>query len=181
MTLQIRRNLRFLPAACLVMAVGLFISLAATADPGPALTIGVGRDFFDGPDSRAFLHGSTHTWEGLTYLDSHLTARPWLAESWHSLDDCRTWVFRLRKDVMFHDGTKLTAGHAKTAILRIARNPRYDPAACTGTWKHWRHPGPWNCGFIFPNLFPLFPMPFPTIPALFSIRKDLMKTGGSLN
>lgn len=66
MTLQIRRNLRFLPAACLVMAVGLFISLAATADPGPALTIGVGRDFFDGPDSRAFLHGSTHTWEGLT-------------------------------------------------------------------------------------------------------------------
>ncbi len=157
MTLQIRRNLRFLPAACLVMAVGLFISLAATADPGPALTIGVGRDFFDGPDSRAFLHGSTHTWEGLTYLDSHLTARPWLAESWHSLDDCRTWVFRLRKDVMFHDGTKLTAGHAKTAILRIARNPRYDPAGVYRNLETLEASGPLELRFHFSKPFPAFP------------------------
>jgi peptide/nickel transport system substrate-binding protein len=145
-------------AACLVLAAGLFIvpASAPAADGAATLTIGVGRDFFDGPDSRAYLHGSTHTWEGLTYLDSHLTARPWLAENWHSLDDCRTWVFQLRKDVYFHDGTRMTAGHAKTAILRIARNPKYDPA---GVYRHLEGlaaSGPLELKFHFSKPFPAF-------------------------
>jgi peptide/nickel transport system substrate-binding protein len=161
MTLKIQRHLWYLPAACLIMAAGLFLdpatATATAADPGPALTIGVGRDFFDGPDSRTFLHGSTHTWEGLTYLDDHLTARPWLAEEWHSLDDCRTWVFRLRKDAVFHDGTKLTAGHAKTAILRIARNPRYDPAGVYRNLETLEASGPLELRFNFSKPFPAFP------------------------
>jgi peptide/nickel transport system substrate-binding protein len=143
-------------AACLMLATGLFIGPAAAADTGPTLTIGVGRDFFDGPDSRAFLHGSTHTWEGLTYLDSHLKAQPWLAEDWHSLDDCRTWVFRLRDNVRFHDGTKLTAGHARTAILRIAGSPKYDPSGVYRDLEKLEVSGPLELRFHFSRPFPAF-------------------------
>jgi peptide/nickel transport system substrate-binding protein len=159
MTVIIRGILWYLPAACLIMAAGLFLdpATATAAGSGPTLTIGVGRDFFDGPDSRAFLHGSTHTWEGLTYLDTHMTAQPWLAEHWHSLDDCRTWVFRLRGDVLFHDGTKLTADHAKTAILRIAGTPRYDPAGVYRNLEKLEASGPLELRFHFSKPFPAFP------------------------
>lgn len=92
------------------------------------LVIGVGRDFYDGPDSRTYLHGSTHTWEALTYLGEGLKARPWLAESWHSLDGGRVWVFKLREGVRFHDGSVLTASLAKASIERIASRPKYDGA-----------------------------------------------------
>jgi peptide/nickel transport system substrate-binding protein len=158
MAVKKRRTLWCLPAVCLILAAGLFIDPAPTpaADHGPTLTIGVGRDFFDGPDSRAFLHGSTHTWEGLTYLDEHLTAKPWLAENWHSLDDCRTWVFRLREGVFFHDGTKLTAEHARTAILRIAGNPRYDPAGVYRDLERLEASGHLELRFVFSKPFPAF-------------------------
>jgi peptide/nickel transport system substrate-binding protein len=96
------------------------------------LTIGVGRDFYDGPDSRSFLHGSTNTWEGLTYLDENLRATPWLAESWQARDNQKTWIFKLRDKVYFHDKTLLTAGHVKKSLERIWKNPKYDP---TGNYR----------------------------------------------
>ncbi|HUW94881.1 MAG TPA: ABC transporter substrate-binding protein [Anaerolineae bacterium] len=34
---------------------------------------------------------------------------PWLAESWDISEDGLTWDFKLREDVLFHDGTPLTA------------------------------------------------------------------------
>lgn len=92
------------------------------------LIIGVGRDFFEGPDSRTYLHGSTNTWEALTYLGEGLNAEPWLAESWYSAEDGRTWTFRLRKGVVFHDGSPLTAQVAKASIDRIVARPKYDPS-----------------------------------------------------
>lgn len=112
---------------CLVLAMA-FSAPLAEAGGGPTLTIGVARDFYDGPDSRAFLHGSTNTWEALTYLDENLRASPWLAESWRHEDGGKTWIFRLRPGVLFHDGSPLTARDAKAAIDRIRSRPRYDPA-----------------------------------------------------
>jgi peptide/nickel transport system substrate-binding protein len=117
----------------LVLFWAVWAAIAAAQDPGPTLVIGVGRDFFDGPDSRTYLHGSTHTWEGLTYLGEGLEARPWLAESWHSPDGGRTWVFRLQEGVRFHDGSPLTAELARASIQRIADHRRYDP---TGVYRH---------------------------------------------
>lgn len=100
---------------------------------GPTLVIGVGRDFFDGPDSRSYLHGSTNTWEALTYLDRDLRPVPWLAQSWRAEDGGRTWVFRLRPGVLFHDGSPLTAGEAAFCLRRIAGNAKYDPS---GSFRH---------------------------------------------
>ena len=93
------------------------------------LTIGVGRDFYDGPDSRAYLHGSTNTWEALTYLGPSLEAVPWLARSWRSSDGCRVWTFTLRQGVKFHDGAPLTAGDVVASVRRIAQSPKYDATA----------------------------------------------------
>jgi peptide/nickel transport system substrate-binding protein len=121
-------------SAVLLFAILAAIATGATASSlEPKLVIGVGRDFFDGPDSRTYLHGSTHTWEALTYLDEGLEARPWLAESWDSPDGGRTWVFRLREGVRFHDGSLLTAEFAKASIQRIVDHRRYDP---TGVYRH---------------------------------------------
>ena len=118
-------------AGVFALAMGMAAFPCLGADE--SLTIGVGRDFYDGPDSRTFLHGSTNTWEALTYLGEGLVARPWLAESWESSEDAATWTFRLKKGVRFHDGTKLTALLAKASIDRIAAHARYD---ATGIYKN---------------------------------------------
>lgn len=104
------------------------LSSVADANQANQLTIAIGRDFFDGPDSRTYLHGSTNTWEALTYLDEQLRAIPWLASSWEHLEDGRVWIFHLRQDVRFHDGTPLTAKDAAASITRIQASPKYDPS-----------------------------------------------------
>lgn len=46
----------------------------------------------------------------LTYQDPHTREiHPWLAESWDVSEDATEYVFRLREDVTFSDGTPLTA------------------------------------------------------------------------
>lgn len=95
---------KILIPAVLILSLGLYAwrELPRKADQGAhrrnRLVIGVGRDFYEGPDSRTYLHGSTNTWEALTYLDENLRARPWLAESWQSTDNDRTWIFQLRRN-----------------------------------------------------------------------------------
>ncbi|MEY6433799.1 ABC transporter substrate-binding protein [Thioalkalicoccus limnaeus] len=115
----------------LVIALCWFLGAGALAAPEPigatTLTIGIGRDFFNGPEGQVYVHGSTNTWEGLTRLDDRLTAQPWLAEAWHTPDDGRTWVFRLRTGVRFHDGSPLTAERAAETLNRLRAHPRFDP------------------------------------------------------
>jgi len=48
-------------------------------------------------------------YSGLTRLSSDMSSIPDLAESWVSTDDLTTWTFKLRPDVVFHDGTRLTS------------------------------------------------------------------------
>ena len=47
-------------------------------------------------------------YDGLVELDPQLRPRPALAESWTQVSPT-VWVFKLRKNVRFHDGTPLTA------------------------------------------------------------------------
>ena len=90
--------------------------------------IAVGRDFYQGRQSPALVHGSTGAWEGLTYIDRNMQARPWLAQSWSSNKNGTIWTFQLREGVFFHNNEKLTADHVVQCIQRIMDNPRYDPA-----------------------------------------------------
>jgi peptide/nickel transport system substrate-binding protein len=179
----------FLWMSALVM--GGLLSERASALPSPSrasrsLIIGVGRDFFDGPDSRSFLHGSTNTWEALTYLDKNLRAEPWLAESWKASDGSRTWSFIIRRDVFFHDGSPLTIDEIMSSLRRMKENPKYDP---TGIYKnvesltakgnrelifHLKEPSP-----AFPNLMAYYSSPI-IKPSVFNAKghiTQLVATG----
>jgi peptide/nickel transport system substrate-binding protein len=65
------------------------------------------------------------TLEGLTSIGRKGRPVPGLAESWQQSGDGLTWTFRLRDQVFFHDGSRLTAQDVKrvldAAILRKGR------------------------------------------------------------
>ena len=49
---------------------------------------------------------------------------PWLAESWDISKDGKTYTFHLRKGVLFHDGTELTAEDIAFSMDRMLRIKR---------------------------------------------------------
>jgi peptide/nickel transport system substrate-binding protein len=55
-------------------------------------------------------------------LDSAGRFQPRLAESWRAIDD-RTWEFRLREGVRFHDGTPFTAEDVAFSYARVPTVP----------------------------------------------------------
>jgi peptide/nickel transport system substrate-binding protein len=58
-------------------------------------------------------------YSGLTELDPSGKAKPDLAESWTSSEDQKTWTFKLRKGVKFHDGREFDSEDAKVTIARV--------------------------------------------------------------
>lgn len=61
--------------------------------------------------------GSYGVGEGLFRLDDEFKAVPWLVESYATTDN-RTWEFTLRDDVLFHNGSKMTAEAVKKSFER---------------------------------------------------------------
>lgn len=60
--------------------------------------------------------------DNLVYLDPTGVAQPWLAQSWTVSPDGRTYVFRLRHDVTFSDGSRFDA-EAVRLNLEHMRDP----------------------------------------------------------
>ena len=58
-------------------------------------------------------------YSGLTELDPSGKAKPDLAESWTASEDQKTWTFKLRHGVKFHDGREFDSGDAKATIARV--------------------------------------------------------------
>ena len=71
-----------------------------------------------------------HLFEGLTDV-SWLTdrAEPALAESWTRSDDGLVWIFSLRRDVKWHDGTPFTAHDVDFTFNRIIYNDEIKSSA----------------------------------------------------
>jgi len=60
-----------------------------------------------------------NVYETLTYYNSQTgELEPKLAESWSSNDEGTVWTFKLREDVTFHDGTKMTSADVKASMER---------------------------------------------------------------
>jgi peptide/nickel transport system substrate-binding protein len=64
---------------------------------------------------------------GLTDLDQQGNIVPGLAESWEPDTDLSSWVFRLRKGVLFHNGREVDAEAIKLNFLRI-KDPKIGEA-----------------------------------------------------
>ena len=150
----------FFPALCLLLALTLLSACGpdgASDQAGPSLRIGIGRDLYYGPDDDAYLHGSTHTWEALTYLDQDLRPQPWLAQSWQSSQGGRVWDFFLRPNVLFHDGSPFRAKDAAFCINRLRRNPKYDPVGAYRDVLSVQAVGPLQLRFTLSKPCPFFP------------------------
>ena len=57
--------------------------------------------------------------DGLIKLNEEMEPVPNLALSWENSPDGITWIFHLRRDVKFHDGTELTAEDVKFTFDKI--------------------------------------------------------------
>lgn len=61
----------------------------------------------------------TLLWSGLTTWTPENTAKADLAESWQFTPDYRTWTFKLRPGVKYHNGKAFTAAEAKKNFDRV--------------------------------------------------------------
>src|SRR5687767_15848094 len=74
-----------------------------------------------------------HIFDKLVQMDADSRMIPGLATSWKALDD-KTWGFKLRKGVNFHDGSELTAEDVAFPIDRVAHVPN-SPGQCVAYTK----------------------------------------------
>ena len=66
---------------------------------------------------RLVSHGEKKLPDGTVSYDAKVMT-PELAESWEVSDDGKTYIFHLRKDATFHDGTPVTAKDVKWSFDR---------------------------------------------------------------
>jgi peptide/nickel transport system substrate-binding protein len=96
-------------------ATGMLATPASAQKQGGSITVGLELDItgFDplkvGVFDTAALTAASAMLETLTYLDDKGETKPKLALSWVPSDDFKTWTFKLRPGVKFHDGTPFNA------------------------------------------------------------------------
>jgi peptide/nickel transport system substrate-binding protein len=90
------------------------------------LVIGIGRDFYDGPETGNFLHPSTGVWESLTYPGEDLEPVKQLATKITADNTNKVWTVILREGVKFHDDSSLNADAVVKSVMRLKNNPKLD-------------------------------------------------------
>jgi len=104
--------------------IALLASPASAQKQGGSATIGLELDIpgFDplkvGVFDTAAGTAAAAIFDTLTYLDDKGVAQPKLALSWEHSEDFKTWTFKLRPGVKFHDGTPLNAEAVKANFDR---------------------------------------------------------------
>ncbi len=73
------------------------------------------------PRGPGYVH-LTLIYDTLTWKDEKGTI-PWLAERWEASADGLTWVFHLRRNVLWHDGAALTARDVRFTFEYLERHP----------------------------------------------------------
>ena len=63
-------------------------------------------------------------WDTLFGIDSKLTPHPQMVDTWEQADDAKTWTFKLRPGLKFHDNTPVTSKDVVASLTRwMARDP----------------------------------------------------------
>ncbi len=136
---MITRRFRLLAWACAASLLSLspasaqekVLRIAMTASDIPTTT-GMPNNGFEGMRFLGFPIFEGMILFDLTKTDQLATLRPGLAETWEqSPDDKKTWIFHLRKDVKFHDGTDFNADAVIWNLERIFNkdSPQFEPNA----------------------------------------------------
>src|SRR5262245_10218609 len=115
MTSQVRYKKRFFALVLAALGATFLINPALAQKRGGSITVGLELDIpgFDpikvGVFDTAAQMASALIFDTLTTLDDRGKAIPKLAVSWTHSDDFKTWTFKLRSGVKFHDGTAFDA------------------------------------------------------------------------
>ncbi len=127
---------RMTAAGVAVSASSLLVPSAQAQEPkkGGKITIGIeAAQTKDSIDPTKF-YSTGNIMMGFSIYDTlvnrgpDLKPVPWLAESWEVGADAGDWIFKLRKDVVFHDGKPLTADDVIYAYNRHIREDSESPA-----------------------------------------------------
>ncbi len=124
-------------APCLALAIGVLAGGVAATEPAEAQEPRRGGTLVyavlgDPPtldchaaSSFATMHYVSPHYSLLIKIDPKNPSKvlPDVAQSWSASDDKLTYAFKLRSDVIFHDGTPLTSADVKASFDRI-RNPQ---------------------------------------------------------
>lgn len=106
-----------LAAAALVVGLGLTMTSAQAKDLRIALAAepsSMDPHFHNLSPNNAL---TSHVFERLVHFDAKQNLVPGLAESWRAVDD-KTWEFKLRKGVKWHDGAPFTADDVVFTMAR---------------------------------------------------------------
>lgn len=124
------------PATYRVAVLGLLLSflavLSASCAPAQRVDLGGGAgnliaaiggepDQLDPHKTSSYFSFEVleNVFDTLVAPDENLEMKPALAERWETSPDQRTWTFHLRRGVVFHDGTPLTADDVVYSYRRI--------------------------------------------------------------
>jgi peptide/nickel transport system substrate-binding protein len=111
-------------AALVAGAVTMLASAAAAQKQGGSITVGLELDIpgLDpikvGVYDTAAEMAAALLFDTLTAIDDSGKAVPKLAESWTHSNDYKTWMYKLRPGVKFHDGTPFNAQAVAFNIMR---------------------------------------------------------------
>jgi peptide/nickel transport system substrate-binding protein len=100
---------------------------------------------------------STKIYESLlSYEGAALTPKPGLAESWTISDDKKTYTFKLRRDVKWHDGKPFTADDVVFSVEKIVRPYSSRGKVYFGDVASLETPDPYTVVFKLKDAVPFF-------------------------
>jgi len=112
----------FVTLGIAVLMLGIFGLTGFAAEKGGVIRIAIAGDppTLDGQISTSNLTGTVtqHIYECLLAFDEHLVPQPMLADSYEVQDNGLTYVFHLRKGVLFHNGKEMQAEDVVASLER---------------------------------------------------------------
>ncbi|HTD82548.1 MAG TPA: ABC transporter substrate-binding protein, partial [Gemmatimonadaceae bacterium] len=125
---------RLFSVGAVLFAVAIFVLQSAGAEVAPkrggvlefASTVEPGNYDCHGNTSFAFLHPVAPHYSTLLKFDTgnYPQIVGDLAQSWEVSPDRQTYTFKLRPNVLFHDGLRLTSADIKASYQRIVHPPK---------------------------------------------------------
>lgn len=120
-------------AAAVEGAPAAYAAQGGSPKPGGTLKVGLQADptalDFQKQSLTAIGHAVENIYNTLVRVKPDLTVEPELAESWQISPDGKTYTFKLRQGVTFHDGTPATSADVKYSFERLVDPKTASPGA----------------------------------------------------
>src|SRR3954471_17960781 len=157
---DVRRQMHFRSLRTLVAAAAA--ALVSTVAGAQDLTVGLSANVTSidphfhnlSPNSAV----ATHIFDRLVLRDDHQRLVPGLATEWTAIDE-KTWEFKLRRGVKFHDGSDFTADDVVSTLKRVPWVPN-SPSSFriyTQAIAGWEILDPYTIRLKTANVYPLLP------------------------